>query len=49
MMIDKVEEFESIEGKEDNFKIKGASENASEGCHGRKIMRNLGGFRSTGI
>ena len=49
MMIDKVEEFEWIEGTEDDFKIKGASENASEGHHVRKRMRNLEGFRSTGI
>ena len=49
MMIEKVEEFEWIEGTEDDFKIKGTSENASEGQHGRKRMRNLEGFRSTGI
>ena len=30
MMIEKVEEFELIEGTEDHFKIEGASENASE-------------------
>ena len=45
MMIEKVEEFEWIEGTEDDFKIEGAS----EGQHGRKRMRNLEGFRSTGI
>ena len=49
MMIDKVEEFKWIEGTGDDFKIKGASENASEGHCGRKRMRNLEGFRSTGI
>ena len=49
MMIEKVEEFKWIEGTEDDFKIQGASENASEACHGRKRMRNLEGFRSTGI
>ena len=49
MMIEKVEEFEWIEGTEDDFKIEGASENASEGHRGRKQMRNLKGFRSTGI
>ena len=49
MMIDKVEVFEWIEGTEDDFKIKGATENASEGHHGRKRMRNLEGFGSIGI
>ena len=49
MMIEKVEEFEWMEGTEDDFKIEGASENASEGQHGRKRMRNLEGFGSTGI
>ena len=49
MMIEKVEEFEWIEGTEDDFKIEAASENASEGQHGRKRMSNLEGFRSTGI
>ena len=49
MMIETVEEFEWIEGTEDDFKIEGASENASDGQHGRKRMRNLEGFRSTGI
>ena len=38
-----------IEGTEDDFKIEGASENASEGQCARKRMRNLEGFRSTGI
>ena len=47
MMIENVEEFEWIEGTKDDFKIQGASENASESHHGRK--RNLEGFRSTGI
>ena len=49
MMIEKVDEFEWIEGTEDDFKIKGASENASEGQHGRKGIRNLESFGSTGI
>ena len=49
MMIEKVNEFEWIEGTEDNFKIKGVSENASKGQHGRKRIRNLEGFGSTGI
>ena len=47
MMIEKIEEFEWIKATEDDFKIQGAFENASEGCHGRK--RNLEGFGSTGI
>ena len=49
MMIEKVEEFKWIKGTEDDFKIKGASENASEGHCGRKRMRDLEGFGSTGI
>ena len=49
MMIEKVDEFEWIEGTEDDFKIEGASENTSEGQCGRKRIRNLEGFRSTGI
>ena len=49
MMIEKVDEFEWIEGTEDDFKIEGASENASDGQHGRKRIRNLEGFGSTGI
>ena len=49
MMIEKVDEFEWIEGTEDDFKIKGASENTSEGQCGRKRIRNLEGFGSTGI
>ena len=49
MMIEKVDEFKWIEGTEDDFKIEGASENASEGQHGRKRIRNLEGYRSTGI
>ena len=49
MMIDKVEEFKWIEGTENDLKIEGASENASEGHHGRKRMRNMEGFGSTGI
>ena len=49
MMIEKVEEFEWIEGTEDDFKIEGVSENTLEGHHARKRMRNLEGFRSTRI
>ena len=49
MMIEKVDEFKWIEGTEDDIKIEGASENASEGQHGRKRIRNLEGFGSTGI
>ena len=49
MMIKKVDEFEWIEGTIDDFKIKGASEHASEGQRGRKRIRNLEGLRSTGI
>ena len=49
MMIEKVDKFKWIEGTEDDFKIKGASENASEGQHGRKRITNLEGFGSTGI
>ena len=49
MMIERVDEFKWIEGTEDDFKIEGASENASEGQRGRKRIRNLEGFGSTGI
>ena len=49
IMIERVDEFKWIEGTEDDFKIEGASENASEDQCGRKRMRNLEGFRSTGI
>ena len=49
MMIERVDEFEWIESTEDDFKIKEASENVSEGQCGRKRIRNLEGFRSTGI
>ena len=49
MMIEKVEEFEWLEGIEDDFKIERVSENACEGQCGRKRMRNLEGFGSTGI
>ena len=49
MMIERVDEFEWIEGTEDDFKIEEASENASEGQCGRKRIRNLEGFGSTGI
>ena len=45
IMIEKVDKFKWVEGTEDDFKIEGASENASEGQCGR----NLEGFRSTGI
>ena len=47
MMIERVDEFEWIEGTEDDFEE--ASENAFEGQHGRKRIRNLEGFGSTGI
>ena len=49
MMIERVDEFEWIEGTEDDLKIEEVSENASEGQHGRKRIRNLEGFRRTGI
>ena len=49
MMIERVDEFEWIEGTDDDFKIEGVSENASEGQCGRKRIRNLEGFKSTGI
>ena len=49
MMIERVDDFERIEGTEDDFKIEGVSENASEGQCGRKRIRNLEGFGSTGI
>ena len=51
MMIERVDEFKWIEGTEDDFKIEEVSENenASEGQRGRKRIRNLEGFRSTGI
>ena len=50
MMIERVDDFEWIEGTEDDFKIEeGVSENASEAQCGRKRMRKLEGFRSTGI
>ena len=49
MMIERVDEFEWIEGTEDDFKIKEASENVSEGQRGRKRIRNLEGYGSTGI
>ena len=50
MMIERVDDFEWIEGREDDFKIEeGVSENASEGQCGRKRIRKLEGFGSTGI
>ena len=49
MMIERVDDFEWIEGAEDDFKIEGVSENASEAQCGRKRIRNLEGFGSTGI
>ena len=50
MMIERVDDFEWIEGTEDDFKIEeGVSENASEAQCGRKRMRKLEGFGSTGI
>ena len=50
MMIERVDDFEWIEGTEDDFKIEeGVCENASEAQCGRKRMRKLEGFESTGI
>ena len=49
MMIERVDEFKWIEGTDNDFKIKEASKNASEGQHGRKRKRNLEGFGNTGI
>ena len=49
MMIERVDDFEWIRGTEDDFKIEGVSENASEAQCGRKRIRNLEGFGSTGI
>ena len=49
MMIERVDDFKWIEGKEDDFKIEGVSENASEGQCGMKRIRKLEGFGSTGI
>ena len=49
MMIERVDDFKWIEGTDDDFKIEGVSENASEAQCGRKRIRNLEGFRSTGI
>ena len=49
MMIERVDEFKQIEGTDDDFKIEEASENVSEGQCGRKRIRNLEGFGSTGI
>ena len=43
MMIERVDEFEWIEGREDDFKIEEVSENASEGQCGRKRIRNHSG------
>ena len=49
MMIERVDEFNWIEGTDDDFKIEEASENAYEGQCSRKRIRNLEGFRSTEI
>ena len=49
MIIERVDEFKWIEGTEDDFKNKEASENASEGQCCRKKIRNLESFGSTGI
>ena len=49
MMIERVDDFKWIEGTEDDFKIEGVSENASEGQCGRKRIRKLEGFGSKGI
>ena len=50
MIIERVDDFKWIEGTEDDFKIEeGVSENAPEAQRGRKRMRKLEGFGSTGI
>ena len=50
MMIERVDDFKWIEGTEDDFKIEeGVSENAPEAQCGRKRIRKLEGFGSTGI
>ena len=56
MMIERVDDFEWIEGTENDFKTEGvskntseASENASEAQCGMKRIKKLEGFRSTGI
>ena len=56
MMIERVDDFEWIEGTENDFKTEGvsentseASENASEAQRGMKRIKKLEGFRSTGI
>ena len=50
MIIERVDDFEWIEGTEDDFKIEeGVSENAPEAQRGRKRMRKLEGLGSTGI
>ena len=50
MIIERVDDFEWIEGTEDDFKIEeGVSENAPEAQRGKKRMRKLEGFGSTGI
>ena len=50
MIIERVDDFEWIEGTEDDFKIEeGVSENAPEAQRGRKRMRKLEGFGRTGI
>ena len=56
MMIERVDDFEWIEGTEDDFKTEGVSENASEASEnaseaqcGMKRIKKLEGFGSTGI
>ena len=50
MIIERVDDFEWIEGTENDFKIEeGVSENAPEAQRGKKRMRKLEGFGSTGI
>ena len=49
MMIERVDDFEWIEGTEDDFKTEGVPENASEAQCGMKRIKKLEGFGSTGI
>ena len=56
MMIERLDDFEWIEGREDDFKTKGVSENASEASEnaseaqcGMKRIKKLEDFGSTGI
>ena len=42
MMIERVDDFEWIEGTEDDFKIEGVSENASEAQCGSVVLLHCG-------